>query len=309
MSLEDKRPHIQKAKRRVERGKFDVALDRIEALNAKMESAVSVDFVNGIIGFKRAVPKKKLDEAFQAKDYKKIMRVMPWEKLQGAADTTVGSMQSAFVDAATHSVDGVERQANAELRWDASNPRTDKYYAGRKKQFMQDLKASTRDNIQTVVQNANRNGLNSKQVADQIVGSIGLNNRQTIAITNFENSLRASGVPDAKIKAQVDDRREAMLEQRAQMIAVTETRNASAAGQQAAWEAAMEQGLIPEDARKEWVLGWEQACPGICKPMRGVRVGVKDMWTLPNGKQVLCVNESHPNCKCSATLVIDEGTD
>jgi len=306
MSHEDTRPHIQKAKRRVERGKFEVTVDRIEALNVKMENAVSVDFKKGIKGFRKAVPKKALDEAFQAKDYKKIMRVMPWERLQGASDKAVDSMQASFVDAAKHTVTGVERQANAELRWDASNPRTDKYYAARKKDFMKDLKMSTRQNIQTVVQNANRNGLNSKMVADQIVGSIGLNNRQVIAITNFENGLRKQGLSENDIKAQVEDKNELMLEQRAKMIAVSETRSASSAGQQASWEAAMDAGLIPDDARKEWILGWEMACPNLCRPMRGLQVGVREAWELPNGEQVMWPSAAHPNCRCMATLVIDE---
>lgn len=311
MPHEDMRPWIQKAKRRAERGKFDVSVDRIEAMNTRMESALQISFKDGIKGFRKEVPKKALDEAFQAKDYKKIMRVMPWEKLQGVADFTVDALKDSFVDAANHSVNGVERQTNKELRWDASNPRTEKYYEGRKKEFMQDLKASTRENIQGIVQTANTSGQNSKMVAEQIVGSIGLNVPQAKSYARIEAGLRAEGkLSDKQIKDHMAGVNDTMLEQRAKMIAVTETRNASAAGQQASWEAAMEQGLIPEDARKEWILGWEQACPSICRPMKGKQVGVKQSWeiTLPGGKTklVLSPSQAHPNCRCMATLVIDE---
>jgi hypothetical protein len=128
---------------------------------------------------------------------------------------------------------------------------------------------------------------------------------------NLENNLRSKGeLSEKQIKEQISDRSDQMLEERAKMIAVTETRNASGAGQQASWEAAMEQGLIPEGARKEWILGWEMACPQICAPMRGKQVGVKQKWELklPGGKtkEVNVPSEAHPLCRCLATLVIDE---
>jgi len=97
-----------------------------------------------------------------------------------------------------------------------------------------------------------------------------------------------------------------MLEQRAKMIAVSETRSASLNGQIQAWLAAQEAGLIPEDARKEWILGWEMACPQLCRPMRGRQVGIAEQWELPNNKLVLVPTESHPLCRCAMTLVIDE---
>ncbi|RYF40653.1 MAG: hypothetical protein EOO38_21625, partial [Cytophagaceae bacterium] len=207
------RPWIQKAKRRVERGKFDVSVDRIEAMNTRMESALQISFKDGIKGFRKEVPKKALDEAFQAKDYKKLLRVMPWEKLQGVADGTVDALKDSFVNAAAHSVTGVERQTNKELRWDASNPRTDKYYEGRKKEFMQDLKASTRENIQGIVQTANTTGQNSKMVADQIVGSIGLNVPQAKTYARIEAGLRADGkLSEKQIKDHMAGVNDTMLE-------------------------------------------------------------------------------------------------
>ncbi|RYF36017.1 MAG: hypothetical protein EOO38_28290 [Cytophagaceae bacterium] len=178
----------------------------------------------------------------------------------------------------------------------------------------------TKDRLYTLIKRANLQGRNSQQLASDLFdklrpasaeklkasvrNSIGLNTRQINAMDRLEDKLLADGeLSEDQVAQRVRDYSDKALADRSKTIAVTETRTASGTAQVESWREMVEQGLVDPASMKQWVNGWEEACPNICKPMDGVMVPIGDMFILPNGDAVYAAGGAHPNCRCSQILI------
>lgn len=205
-------------------------------------------------------------------------------------------------------------------RTDMANPRLFEHTEQRKQQYLQDLATPTKGRLYELVKRANLQGHDKTQLASDLFdtlrpksakklkrdvrNSIGLNDRQIRAMDNLEQRLTDKGeLSEAQINDAVDQYSEKALKDRAETIAVTETRAAAGTAQVESWMDMQEQGLIDPASMKQWVNGWEEACPKICEPMDGVMVPVGDMFILPNGRAVYSAGTAHPRCRCQQILI------
>lgn len=212
-----------------------------------------------------------------------------------------------------------KRLSAIERRTDLTNPRTAEARAGRVNDYLKGkfgLTVEGRKRIQSIVADNALSGrgpgaavdrisdaLRQTAVSREVRNQIGLNRQQVVALHNYEDDLKAnSGHSAEKIDALVDKRSDALLADRAQLIAVTETRVAQGNAQVQAWLAMQEQGLIGPNSRKIWTLGWEHPCPDICEPADGVSVLLDEMFTLGKGVQAFAGGGGHPRCKCLMLL-------
>lgn len=208
-------------------------------------------------------------------------------------------------------------------RSDATNPRLAPHTVERRQKYMTDLFMPQREEVQRIAAQAGKSlgarmdGIRGvlKPEDKYVVGEalsyrIGLNRIQTASLDRQEAKDRKDGLTEDSIKANLEKRSEAMLQDRCKTIAVTEAKAAGGAAQIESWLAMQEQGLIGPNAEAVWHVAWEECCPDICRPVDGVHVKLGEAWTLGNGKLCSVPGTAHPRCRCLASLYdpdLDDG--
>jgi hypothetical protein len=167
--------------------------------------------------------------------------------------------------------------------------------------------------------------------ARMIRAYIGLLPSQAQAVENLRDLMRSSpgkllyagktrirvpeeGASDELIDQRAEEYADRLLNQRAEMIARTETLAASNEGQRLLWDQAIEDGLLTGGEKRKWL--WTEGldkvpCP-LCSAMDGELTGIDEPWTLPDGfesmdgeTEVMVPQQVHPHCRCGQGLVTE----
>jgi hypothetical protein len=186
-----------------------------------------------------------------------------------------------------------------------NNPLLRQYVTTRTAKLVVGINRETQEVIQNVVARSFTRAQTPRQAAKRIKASIGLFPAQETALANFESQLVAGGTGGTKLERMVSRYENQLLTYRSKMIARTEMRGATNAGQLSVWREAANQDLIDkESARRAWLCEGEDPCDD-CLEMDGEEVGLNESWTMPDGTQVETPPWGvHPNCCCGAQLVI-----
>jgi len=281
---------------------------RIEALQRQMQGSVKVDLLGGIETFKRNVDPGELMHAFTTMNYAGVREVLDKEGFtESLRPTFRRAVEGAMEGATTKAVSVLPAPVQNELRMDTSNPALQKYIKERTGALITTSEDGMLAQVKSTVHRSLNFGLNDKQAAAEIRGSIGLNERQSIALQNYRNSL-ADQVAKKEMTAKsvpglVDAYNNRLLDQRAEMIARTEVRGAINMSELVVWQEAQEQGLVP-GMMKQWVVDGDP-CIEWCAQMDGSDpIPIDEMWHVVNtvnGKsQDLLLPGAHPNCMCMA---------
>lgn len=161
-----------------------------------------------------------------------------------------------------------------------TNPQTNAFLREYEMNTIRELTRQTQASARAVISNGVAQGINPLQTAQDVKSFIGLTERQTNAVLNFENMLlegdrdvltralrdkrfdstvaRAieDGQPltDAQIDRMVERYQERYLQYRAETIARTESIRAANKGNQLLWEQAVADGKIDEEqVVREWI--------------------------------------------------------
>jgi hypothetical protein len=154
---------------------------------------------------------------------------------------------------------------------------------------------------QRYIQRAFTHGETPREVAENLINHIGLNDRQSIALLNYRMGLENSKMSKEKIDTLSERYSDTLLKQRATMIARTEIQNVNNQGQLSVWKAAQDEGLVdPEKTFKVWQND-TQPCPE-CAKMHGEKVPLNGKWLLGDGRTVSVPSEIHPSCYCYQIL-------
>jgi hypothetical protein len=298
----------RKKKPRVSRVKVNVTHRNIEALNNEMEQAVRMDFIHGINGFKKKIPKAKMDAAFNARGYEGLRSTVPYKDLDKSMARASRSLAKVVDETVAHTIKGITGGVHDEnLSMTSSNPRLQQSLDARKKKYLKDLEREHHAHMEHTVKEAMLRGHDSQKVAASVRDGLGLNARQARAFEKYKESI--AGMPTRQRAKLEKDYYNRAIDYRANMIAVTEVRNASANAQLETYKFAEETGLMAQGSRKRWVIGAEDACDKICYPMDGEEVGLHESWTLPNGDTVDIPAATHPHCRCSYMIITDDDAD
>lgn len=297
---------------RVPRKKIIASERNIEKLNVRMEHAVRINFLDGIRQFKKKLAKISLDKAFNRGNYAAVRELFPWKDMGAHLDKAAETLADTTSEAVKHTVEAIESPHNVNYLMDRRNPRLAQALEDRRKMQLHNLTRPSMDAIHDIIAENRSKGISAHQIArkvrQQLKDSFGLNKRQGDALANYRAGLEGLHSPST-IESMVKIRSEEMLEYRAKMIAVTETRVAANRAQLAAWHAMVQDGVLDPLQKRKWVLGAKDACDAVCKPMAGKVVGLNEPWILPGGREAMVVSESHPNCRCSQSLVLTSDAD
>jgi len=227
-----------------------------------------------------------------------------------------------------------KQTVGADMAFDLMNQRAVNFLDGYVFNLIKGISNQSKLAIQDVLVKAFRQGGNPYDQARLIRDSIGLTQAQALAVQNYRDMLE-SGVP-SQMQAAVDralasgkwDRSVASaiannkalpqdmidrmvsayasrsLNYRAEMIARTETSRASNAGQQEAWDQAVDQGLLdPKTTLKVWIAA-EDCCDDCGDVADADGVPIDDMFDTSDGP--LDGPPLHPNCRCGMSLEFSE---
>jgi len=164
----------------------------------------------------------------------------------------------------------------------------------------------TQQAIRAVIVRALAEGLAVREQADLIADILmdvaGVTERQAIAIMNYRAALKTKGMDPARINKLVRAMRDRAIQQRAEVIARTETVAAANAGVQATWDEMRQQGILPDHIRRQWLTARdERTCP-ICKPMDGQVRAFGELFESPANNALIEFPPIHPQCRCTMTL-------
>ncbi len=293
-------PHKHRILKAGPRRKAGATYKRLSSLTSAMAGSVRLDLFRGFKKFKSHVDPERVYQAWKTGHYAKIMEAVPWERLPHYLEPAANKLSVGMIKSAKMNIESLPDNANKYLRFNMKNPRMREYVGRRTGEMVMNIQSDTQNVIQNAVARSFNEALTPRQVADTIKGSIGLYPQQETALRNYRQTLSASEHSPDKIESLVGAYEDRLLDQRSMMIARTETRLATNVGQQAVWEQASDEDLLPREVTRVWVVDGNPC--DICEPMDGEEVGLNEPWILPDGDAVMMPTEAHPNCMCGMEL-------
>lgn len=298
---------IDKARKLV-RGKRTPAAEkefrRQSSIAERMATPFKADLIEGVRTFRKDIDVDDLAYAVRTGKTDAVMQTIPWDKLDRRLAPVAQHLRDAAAASADSAAKALPREVSNDLRYDPRNRRIDAAVDTRIEALNITVQDGGKEAIRQALRRAMVQGLRPDRVAAEIRDSIGLNDRQAIALANFRQGLAQTGkhsdrVVD-KMTAAYENR---LLDQRAIMVARTEVRHLTNAAQQDVWASAATDGLIPDDARRQWIVDG-RPCPELCWPMRNKTVALGQPWVLPDGRRIMVPTESHPHCECVEMLLM-----
>lgn len=189
--------------------------------------------------------------------------------------------------------------------FDLANPKTAAAIARHGAELVTEITEETRLAIREVALAAQQFGWDIRTQAEKITAAlrraVGVNAPQARALTNYAVALEAAGRSPADIASLVAERRDAMIAQRARMIARNETLTAANAGQQSIWDQAVERGLLEPKQKRKWLTQGSMACE-ICAPMDGQIREMGEEFVSPYSGDSTEYPPIHVSCLCVTVL-------
>lgn len=155
------------------------------------------------------------------------------------------------------------------------------------------------DNIRQILTIGQREKQTYKETAKRIREALGLNSKQSTALSNYRNKLRESGKTDAQIDNLADKYSNKMLRYRSETIALTESHTSTnRAWSDSVREYVKDGTLDPKLYALYWLTAMtdKRACD-VCKSLNGVE-GDLETQTF-NGHNA---PPSHPRCRCTTIV-------
>jgi len=166
-----------------------------------------------------------------------------------------------------------------------------------------EIDVETKDALRRIVADARAYGHHPNQFAPTIAETIGLTERQAVAVHNFANGMIEDGAQPERALVKADAYAKRLRRQRAMMIARTETIAAANIGRMEAFEQAARNGWVDRNsARLEWMAVQDDPNE-ICFHLDGQRASLDGDFQV-NGVLV-GPPPVHPNCRCVLMLVTD----
>lgn len=165
---------------------------------------------------------------------------------------------------------------------------------------------SIQENLRQIIRDQIEGVITRDEARRRIRQQVGLLPQHAVAVQNLESNLLASGMSVAQAQAQAAAYAERLLRYRAEMISRTEVARAASVGQQEYWEQLADDGFLPPNTLRKWIVTPDERLCEICGPMEDLLIPLDGFWNLNNGDQVYYPTDSHPNCRCSMGLVFPD---
>lgn len=164
-------------------------------------------------------------------------------------------------------------------------------------ELVREIDEATRNTIREFIKRGLEEHLTAKQTARALRAVISLTSRQAASVDALLEAGIESGEDPDRLLDRAERYSQRLLAQRAMLIGRTETIRASAAGLQASWFDASRRGLLPMNAKQEWIGGGGARTCDVCSGLIGKQVPL-------GGSFGPCDRPpAHPACRCTLGLV------
>lgn len=186
--------------------------------------------------------------------------------------------------------------------FDEANDRMNRVIQQTTGELIENVSMNTQRGIRAAILRSFDEGLGADATAKIVKNSIGLTERQAIALQNIRRRLEEEGLTRREAIRISNGKKQRFLNQRAENIARTETIRAASLGQQELFRQMNEQGFIDDRFVRVWIVtGDDRTCP-ICIPLEGKEVGIEDTFVsaTPQGRILTALTPPiHPSCRCA----------
>lgn len=284
------------------------------ALADSFKPAVRRAFLEAVASVKSTADLATIEALLRAGDRAGALQTLAVEGkmdrlLRGAFTAAIVSLTTETGQAAAARlprIPGSRLQVDATFSFRVVNPRTVEFLRNYEVGLVRDVSRTTARAISDVVLDATAIGGSPRTQARRIRDLVGLLPQQAKAVINLRRVLTDQGLNPDRVVERVAAKTKALLTDRAEVIARTETIRAAHAGQAAVWEQAREEGLMPPDQRRRWIVTPDDRLCPTCAAMPTMNpdgVGLDDPFIGPEGP--VMYPPLHPQCRCTTVLIID----
>jgi hypothetical protein len=190
------------------------------------------------------------------------------------------------------------------MRFDLTNPAAVRAVDNEVANLVREITEESRGAIRDLVRQSVQGSFDVRQLARQVRGSIGLTSRYALAVDRYQQTLIDGGMAEGRAMARSQAYADRLLRHRAETIARTEVIRATSAGQQAVWNDAQAEGLLPVDAQRIWITTPDDRLCELCAPMDGQTVGLNEPFQSDEGP--VDYPPLHPQCRCAIGIAQPE---
>jgi len=272
---------------------------------------VSFNIIKGFEAFKDDVSLNNLAAAIEGRNAKKALAALDMTEFADMPEIRGIYQDVVERSALKHIETSFPAVLRPDIRFDTTNKGIIKWIDKNTAELVTNLSKesakATKDAIRKMVKASFDEGLPPRKAAELVRNSIGLNVQQEKAVFNARRGMIDQGFSPGQIEKRINALIEQKIDERAMLIARTETIKAVNAGQQEVWNQANEQGLIPKGTKKEWIVTPDDLVCPICNDPRvnGQQVPYNEDFTIwtPLGVIRIPFPPAHPRCRCATKLL------
>lgn len=321
------------------------ASDRVERAIRRLQPRYATLFREAINAVRDQATLKALAQRLEAGDLDGALRLVGTDPmvrhLQGAGngDSFKAVTFAGLASGAAVARENLPNSISTRIRFDMVNPRAVAFIDQYDARLIREVTDATRKGVLAVVRSGQLEGLAPVKQARIIRETVGLTEKQALAVTNFRRQLeqrtntpdgqsmqaaasrrlsatersrvarhiREGGLSQSQINQMVEQYRGRLVNLRANTIARTETARAVSQGQLELWKQARDQGLLPVDVKRKWIVTRDDRLRETHRAVPGMNEGGVDLdqpFQTPLGP--VMVPPLEVNCRCTVVLALNQ---
>ena len=293
----------------------------IHALADKAEPVIESLFMDSILRLKMQMDLNKVSEAFTTNSIGEVEKTIPWEvfdikfaEIQEIIyNLLVGGGSIAaleFWQQTGRFMKADDDGPSMEFSFNVRSPHAIKWAADHSSELIREVSDETRAGVRSIISEAFTSGGHPYETARQIREMVGLTDRQMGSVRSLRERLRAAKATD--IDKKVERYTKKRINQRAKLIARTETIRSACEGQQTHWNDMIQKGYLDKDEMvKEWIVTPDDRLCARCNELDGKQAPIDgeftEMTIAKSTMTDLPHPPLHPGCRCAIGLVKKEG--
>jgi len=187
--------------------------------------------------------------------------------------------------------------ASVSFAFDADRPAAIRAAERLAAKLVKDVSDETRAALRAMIVRAIREKIPPFEIARVIRSSIGMHSRDAMAALTFREHLVNQGLRSDRVDTLYARYVARKIRERAKTIARTEILGSLNAGVEESFLQARRDGLLGNDAQKEWITTADDITCPICLPLDGQRVPIAESFSTSLGPRK--APPVHPRCRCT----------
>lgn len=274
----------------------------IHRIADRLEPRVRQQFLDAIRTLRGRIDERALAEALDAGDVAAAEQLIHLDELPEDLKPIADTLRQVFHGAGAIAAEELGAVLNQSLSFTLTNPRAVAWAARHGSQLIVQISEATRTGVRSLIADGIATGRPVVATAREIRGLVGLTQRQAAAVNNYRAELLSEGQAGDLFERRVLRYGQQLLNQRARIIARTETIAASSQGQLELWRQAAADGLIdPQRTKRRWIATEDDRICPICQDLDGVVVPFAAPFKTNAGIE-LWAPPAHPGCRCANAL-------